>query len=110
MDRVCFSRYWHFQGSANRLTIAWMAPAHIKAGPLRLWLERLPCTRLFASFSPCLWNASGQDGWFRRFLHGGNALGAFVVQKFWNKLGNDVVTQTTLRKTSDLGKLIPDKG
>ncbi|GAB7353461.1 hypothetical protein MBLNU459_g3921t1 [Dothideomycetes sp. NU459] len=84
----------------------WMAPPHIQVGPKRVRVEHVPCTRFLSWFSPCLWGSDAS--WVRSFLHG-TAVGRFVVRKFWNKLGSDILAQSGLNSDPELRKLIPDE-
>ncbi|KAL8674460.1 MAG: hypothetical protein Q9168_001125 [Polycauliona sp. 1 TL-2023] len=88
----------------------YMAPSHIQAGPMKVWLEPLVTTRLLTLFSPCIWGDSDGFGVIRRWLHG-TKFGRFIVKNFWNKLGGDVVTQTGLTtKGPEVKKLLPKEG
>src|SRR5579859_8292526 len=66
----------------------WMAPSHVT--PLNMWLEKLVHTRFLTWFSPCIWGDSGGHSWARRFLHG-TVAGRWIVDRFWQVLGNDVL-------------------
>lgn len=96
---------WVIRGSGHGPV--YMAPSHIQAGPMKLWLEPLVTTRLLTLFSPCIWGESDGFGSIRRWLHG-TKFGRFVVKTFWKKLGGDVVTQTGLTsKGAEVKKLLP---
>ncbi|KAL8888613.1 MAG: hypothetical protein Q9215_003966 [Flavoplaca cf. flavocitrina] len=85
----------------------YMAPSHIQAGPMKLWLEPLVTTRLLTLFSPCIWGECDGFGPIRRWLHG-TKFGRLIVRTFWKKLGGDVVTQTGLTtKGPEVKKLLP---
>ncbi|KAL8655191.1 MAG: hypothetical protein Q9226_003151 [Calogaya cf. arnoldii] len=96
---------WIIRGSGHGPV--YMAPSHIQAGPMKLWLEPLVTTRLLTLFSPCIWGESDGFGSIRRWLHG-TKFGRFIVKTFWEKLGGDVVTQTGLTsKGAEVKKLLP---
>lgn len=96
---------WVIRGSGHGPV--YMAPSHIQAGPMKLWLEPLVTTRLLTLFSPCIWGESDGFGSMRRWLHG-TKFGRMIVKAFWKKLGGDVVTQTGLKtKGAEVKKLLP---
>jgi len=82
----------------------WMAPPYVT--PLKKWLEKLVHTRFLTWFSPCVWG--DEDGYtgMRGWLHG-STLGRFIVNGFWNVLGNDVITLNKYDSHPELKKLKP---
>ncbi|KAL8997787.1 MAG: hypothetical protein Q9169_003036 [Polycauliona sp. 2 TL-2023] len=99
---------WIIRGSGHGPV--YMAPSHIQAGPMKVWLEPLVTTRLLTLFSPCIWGESDGFGSIRRWLHG-TKFGRFIVKTFWKKLGGDVVDQTGLtKKGPEVKKLVPKEG
>jgi len=96
---------WIIRASGHGPT--YMAPAHIYIGPLRCWLEKLTTTRPLTWFSPCVWGDADGFGYVRNLLHG-TRVGRWVVNKFWDKLGSDLIEQTGIAKHEETKKLMPD--
>lgn len=82
----------------------WMAPPYVT--PLKRWLEKLVFTRFLTWFSPCIWGSADGYSTIRYFLHG-TAFGRRIVDKFWNILGDDVVTLNGYDKHPETKKLKP---
>ena len=84
----------------------YMGPTYIYLGPFRCVLEKLLTTRLFTFFSPLVWGDADGFGLVRSFLHG-TTLGRWVVDRFWDKLGSDLIDQTHIANHPETKKLIP---
>ena len=108
-----------YQMAAHGKTVSWvirasghgtcyMGPTYIYLGPFRCVLEKLLTTRLFTFFSPLVWGDADGFGSVRGFLHG-TSVGRWVVDRFWDKLGSDLIDQTHIANHPETKKLIPDQ-
>ena len=108
-----------YQMAAHGKTVNWiirasghgtcyMGPTYIYLGPFRCVLEKLLTTRIFTFFSPLIWGDADGFGSVRSLLHG-TTLGRWVVDRFWDKLGSDLVDQTHIANHPETKKLIPDQ-
>jgi thioredoxin reductase len=80
--------------------------SHPFVTPFKVQLEKLLHLRFLTWFSPCPWGQ--EDGYpgARRFLHG-TRLGRWLVDRFWNILGSDVITANGYNTHPELQKLKP---
>ncbi|KAI8962618.1 FAD/NAD(P)-binding domain-containing protein [Daldinia sp. FL1419] len=82
----------------------WMVPPYVT--PFKKWIEKLANIRFLTWFSPCIWgDADGYRG-IRYFYHR-TAIGRFLVDRFWNTLGQDVITLNKFDSHPDTAKLKP---
>ncbi|KAI1401813.1 FAD/NAD(P)-binding domain-containing protein [Hypoxylon fuscum] len=82
----------------------WMAPPYVT--PFKKWIEKLANIRFLTWFSPCIWgDADGYRG-IRSFYHG-TSIGRWLVDRFWNILGQDVISLNKLDSHPDTAKLKP---
>ncbi|KAI9050648.1 hypothetical protein LZ554_005805 [Drepanopeziza brunnea f. sp. 'monogermtubi'] len=82
----------------------WISPPYVT--PLKKWLEKLIHTRFLTWMSPCIWGAADGYGFIRSYLHG-TAAGRFVVDRFWDMLGADVVYRMQYDAHPETAKLKP---
>ena len=97
---------WVIRASGHGM--CYMAPAYIYLGPFRCWLEKLLASRIFTLFSPIIWGEADGFGFVRSLLHQ-TTLGRWVVDRFWDKLGSDVIDQTHIANHPETKKLRPDQ-
>ena len=86
----------------------WMALARQWIGPVHLWMERVITARLVTLFSPCIWGSADGFGRLRELLHG-TRVGRWLVGKLFDKIGNDILSQSGLLRDEKLKVLIPDE-
>ncbi|KAL8856738.1 MAG: hypothetical protein Q9178_006695 [Gyalolechia marmorata] len=82
----------------------WMSPIYVT--PLKKRLDHLVGVRFLTWFSPCIWGAYDGFGSLRRFFHN-TTIGRWIVDRFWEILGGDVLALNGFDKHPETKKLKP---
>jgi cation diffusion facilitator CzcD-associated flavoprotein CzcO len=90
--------------------VAWMTPASMRLLGYRTQFEKLPTTRFFSFFSPCIWGDADGYSRVRRFLHE-TRIGRVLVRTMWSLIGNSLLAYSGLNDKSQAAySLRPDFG